>query len=75
MMIYILLQANTGQPAPTEKYPVFEEFVSYVLDEWKAQRPLDMHWTPYTGFCTPCKFNFDVILKFETLDVSKLLWK
>lgn len=57
----------------TEKYPVFEEFVSYILDEVKAKRSLDMHWTPYTTFCTPCKFNFDVILKFETLDVSKML--
>lgn len=54
--------------APSEKYPLFEEFVSYVLDEVKAKRSLDMHWTPYTSFCTPCKFNFDVILKFETLD-------
>ncbi|XP_068620386.1 carbohydrate sulfotransferase 11 isoform X1 [Battus philenor] len=53
---------------PTERYPVFEEFVSYVLDEARAKRTLDMHWTPYTDFCTPCKFNFDVILKFETLD-------
>ncbi|KAJ8717876.1 hypothetical protein PYW07_005806 [Mythimna separata] len=50
------------------KYPVFEEFVSYVIDEANAKRSLDMHWTPYTTFCTPCKFNFDVILKFETLD-------
>ncbi|RVE48297.1 hypothetical protein evm_007048 [Chilo suppressalis] len=56
------------QKAPTETHPLFEEFVSYLLDEWKAKRALDMHWTPYTGFCTPCKFNFDVILKFETLD-------
>uniref|UniRef100_A0A2A4JZE3 Carbohydrate sulfotransferase n=1 Tax=Heliothis virescens TaxID=7102 RepID=A0A2A4JZE3_HELVI len=52
----------------TERYPVFEEFVWYVLDEARAKRSLDMHWTPYTTFCTPCKFNFDVILKFETLD-------
>ncbi|XP_013187507.1 carbohydrate sulfotransferase 11 isoform X1 [Amyelois transitella] len=56
------------EPAPKERYPVFEEFVAYVLDEWKAKRMLDMHWTPYSRFCTPCKFNFDVILKFETLD-------
>lgn len=53
---------------PTEMYPLFEEFVMYLVDEYKAKRTLDMHWTPYTGFCTPCKFNFDVILKFETLD-------
>ncbi|CAH2042376.1 unnamed protein product, partial [Iphiclides podalirius] len=57
-----------GKPTPTERYPVFEEFVAYVLDEARAKRTLDMHWTPYTNFCTPCKFNFDVILKFETLD-------
>ncbi|XP_026742596.1 carbohydrate sulfotransferase 11 isoform X1 [Trichoplusia ni] len=55
-------------PSLPEKYPIFQEFVSYVLDEAKAKRSLDMHWTPYTTFCTPCKFNFDVILKFETLD-------
>ncbi|KAG6452009.1 carbohydrate sulfotransferase 11 isoform X2 [Manduca sexta] len=56
------------KPAPTEKYPVFEEFVSYILDEVRAKRSLDMHWTPYTHFCTPCRINFDVILKFETLE-------
>ncbi|XP_050352845.1 carbohydrate sulfotransferase 11 isoform X2 [Nymphalis io] len=59
---------SSPKPVPTERYPVFEEFVSYVLDEAKVKRTLDMHWTPYTDFCTPCKFNFDVILKFETLD-------
>ncbi|CAK1584545.1 unnamed protein product [Parnassius mnemosyne] len=59
---------SKDKAAPTERYPVFEEFVAYVLDEAKAKRTLDMHWTPYTNFCTPCKFNFDVILKFETLD-------
>ncbi|KAL0869871.1 hypothetical protein ABMA27_006075 [Loxostege sticticalis] len=61
-------KSTNGQPPPSETYPLFEEFISYLLDEWKAKRTLDMHWTPYTGFCTPCKFNFDVILKFETLD-------
>ncbi|XP_072942378.1 carbohydrate sulfotransferase 11 isoform X2 [Epargyreus clarus] len=61
-------RSSNTQPTPTERYPVFEEFVSYVLDEAKAKRTLDMHWTPYTDFCTPCKVNFDVILKFETLD-------
>ncbi|XP_063385983.1 carbohydrate sulfotransferase 13 [Cydia fagiglandana] len=54
--------------APHSPHPMFEEFVSYVLDEARAKRTLDMHWTPYTDFCTPCKFDFDVVLKFETLD-------
>ncbi|KAJ0174152.1 hypothetical protein K1T71_010298 [Dendrolimus kikuchii] len=60
-------QQAKGQ-TPTQRYPMFEEFVAYVLGEAKVKRSLDMHWTPYTDFCTPCKFNFDVILKFETLD-------
>ncbi|XP_049877189.1 carbohydrate sulfotransferase 11 isoform X2 [Pectinophora gossypiella] len=60
--------AVPGKPLPKQTYPVFEEFVAYILDEKKAGRSLDMHWTPYTDFCTPCKFDFDVILKFETLD-------
>ncbi|KAI8420150.1 hypothetical protein MSG28_008721 [Choristoneura fumiferana] len=62
------LVQSTTQPVPTARYPMFEEFVSYVLDEARAKRTLDMHWTPYTDFCTPCKFEFDVVLKFETLD-------
>ncbi|XP_028169916.1 carbohydrate sulfotransferase 11 isoform X2 [Ostrinia nubilalis] len=67
-IIRVFRKPSNGHPTPTERYPVFEEFVAYVLDEWKSKRTLDMHWTPYTDFCTPCQFNFDVILKFETLD-------
>lgn len=67
-MIIKKYRKSQNKPVPTERYPVFEEFVSYVLDETRARRSLDMHWTPYTDFCTPCRFAFDVILKFETLD-------
>lgn len=51
-------------------YPTFPEFVSYLLDEIKAKKELDMHWTPITNFCTPCQVKFNVIVKFESLAVS-----
>ncbi|XP_031617869.1 carbohydrate sulfotransferase 11 [Contarinia nasturtii] len=51
------------------KWPLFSEFVSYLLDEMSKRSPkTDMHWVPITEFCTPCQIKFDVIAKFETLD-------
>ncbi|XP_015109685.1 carbohydrate sulfotransferase 11 isoform X3 [Diachasma alloeum] len=49
------------------RYPLFEEFVRWLLCEWRAGNELDMHWTPVLQFCTPCQVRFDVIAKFETL--------
>ncbi|XP_026462418.1 carbohydrate sulfotransferase 11-like [Ctenocephalides felis] len=49
------------------RWPTFSEFTNYLVDERKARRPLDMHWTPITEFCTPCQLRFDVIAKVETL--------
>lgn len=54
------------------RYPRFEEFVKWLLCEWRAGNELDMHWTPIVTFCTPCQVRFDVIAKFETLHVSYL---
>jgi len=53
------------------RYPLFEEFVRWLLCQWRAGNDLDMHWTPVVNFCTPCQVRFDVIAKFETLHVSK----
>ncbi|XP_063701867.1 carbohydrate sulfotransferase 11 isoform X2 [Culicoides brevitarsis] len=50
------------------RWPIFGEFAEYLIDEYKAGKMLDMHWTPITQFCTPCQVKFDVIAKFETLD-------
>jgi len=33
----------------------------------------DMHWAPITHFCTPCQVDFDIIMKFETLQVNILI--
>uniref|UniRef100_A0A8D8TB78 Carbohydrate sulfotransferase n=1 Tax=Cacopsylla melanoneura TaxID=428564 RepID=A0A8D8TB78_9HEMI len=51
----------------------FEEFVLYLLDTFRSEESppgLDMHWAPIVTFCTPCLVNFNVILKFETLQVT-----
>ncbi|KAI4478917.1 hypothetical protein M0802_014467 [Mischocyttarus mexicanus] len=55
----------SGKHGP--RYPFFEEFVRWLLCQWKAGNELDMHWTPIVNFCTPCQVRFDIIAKFETL--------
>ncbi|KAL7286136.1 hypothetical protein TKK_0019579 [Trichogramma kaykai] len=54
------------------RYPLFEEFVRWLLCEWKAGNELDMHWTPIVNFCTPCQVRFNVIVKFETLHEDQI---
>ncbi|XP_068984681.1 carbohydrate sulfotransferase 11 [Bombus flavifrons] len=56
---------TNGRHGP--RYPLFEEFVRWLLCQWRAGNELDMHWTPIVIFCTPCQVRFDVIAKFETL--------
>ena len=57
--------------------PTFKEFVSYIIDEYKAGKELDMHWTPAYSFCNPCQINLTHIIKFETFDrdTDKILEK
>ncbi|XP_054277247.1 carbohydrate sulfotransferase 11-like [Macrosteles quadrilineatus] len=50
------------------RWPTFPEFVSYLVHEHRKGHTLDMHWTPITEFCSPCQVEFDMILKFDTLD-------
>lgn len=52
------------------RWPRFSEFVNFLIDEWLGGKELDMHWTPITTFCTPCQVKFDIIAKFETINVS-----
>ncbi|XP_047348754.1 carbohydrate sulfotransferase 11-like isoform X1 [Vespa velutina] len=66
--IFLIILQNTktnGKHGP--RYPFFEEFVRWLLCQWKAGNELDMHWTPIVNFCTPCQVRFDIIAKFETL--------
>ena len=48
--------------------PVFWEFVQWVLYDHPDPATHDEHWSPVSVFCSPCHFNYDAIVKFESLD-------
>jgi len=57
-----------NKSTPTNpRWPTFSEFVQYLVDVQQKGDTFDMHWTPITQFCTPCQVDFDIIMKFETL--------
>lgn len=59
-----------GQRSPDQ--PIFWEFVQFFLDSatW------DEHWTPAYQYCSVCMVNYDIILKFESLESEEpRLWQ
>merc|ERR1712045_164091 len=54
--------------------PTFKESVDFVLDELKKMERgssnlvIDGHFMPYTRRCIPCAIDYDVIIKFESLE-------
>ncbi|KAF6217200.1 hypothetical protein GE061_001554 [Apolygus lucorum] len=54
------------------RWPTISEFVNYLMDSRKKGEALDMHWATMTEFCTPCQINFDIIIKFETLEEDQM---
>ena len=37
--------------------PTFSEFIEYVLDLYKKNGEIDMHWAPVVNFCSVCKVS------------------
>lgn len=72
MFLLIIFKDRKNRMRHSPRYPLFEEFVRWLLCEWRAGNELDMHWTPVLQFCTPCQVRFDIIVKFETLQVTLL---
>ncbi|GFG39349.1 hypothetical protein Cfor_08302 [Coptotermes formosanus] len=66
----VLKYRKTKQKKSTSRnprWPTFSEFVQYLVNVQQKGDAFDMHWTPITHFCTPCQVDFDIIMKFETL--------
>ena len=55
---------------------IFRESVDFVLDELRKMElgssdvMIDGHFMPYTRRCIPCAVEYDVIIKFETLEAD-----
>ena len=47
--------------------PTFAEFVDYLI-QTDLTLYADDHWIPFYLFCTPCLVDYDVIVKFETIE-------
>ena len=45
----------------------FEEFLRYVLDEYKNGNTMDNHWRRYVDRCDPCGIHYDFIGHIETM--------
>ena len=54
---------KAGRPSGAKVIATFPQFVQFLLDETAKGNKLDEHWTPMSGFCTPCLVPFDVFAK------------
>uniref|UniRef100_A0A182K9U1 Carbohydrate sulfotransferase n=1 Tax=Anopheles christyi TaxID=43041 RepID=A0A182K9U1_9DIPT len=54
--------------------PSFQDFARYVVDQFRNEKPSDLHWRPINDLCTPCLARYDSIIKMETFarDVEHL---
>ncbi|XP_050298930.1 carbohydrate sulfotransferase 11-like [Anthonomus grandis grandis] len=64
----IIKRYRKNKNAYRPRYPTYSEFVQWLVDSASRGKPLDMHWTPVTEFCTPCMFNIKFIAHTETLE-------
>ena len=48
--------------------PSFEHFLQYVLHNARDPIYMDVHWRPYSWLCQVCKWKYNFISKYETLD-------
>ncbi|CAK9301697.1 unnamed protein product [Gordionus sp. m RMFG-2023] len=50
----------------------FQEFVSYLSDSYDdyGQRGLNEHWKSAYAMCHPCAINYDVVGRYETLEID-----
>ena len=48
-------------------YPTFEDFINFILHSNQGNSQ-DVHWMQYWTACSPCIYDYDAIVKLESLD-------
>ncbi|XP_070548227.1 carbohydrate sulfotransferase 11-like [Ptychodera flava] len=48
----------------------FPEFIDYILHQYKSHSFPNIHWAPMHKLCHPCHINYDMVVKFETLQAD-----
>jgi len=61
-------QRENNSPLANRSEPTFVEFLKYLV----KTRVYDEHWRPFTAECAPCKMNYQIILKMESLEEEHL---
>ncbi|CAL4124009.1 unnamed protein product [Meganyctiphanes norvegica] len=73
--ITVFLNRHTDQGAEWI-HPTFTQFLTRVRDDmrqmWQTggECVINKHWRPYWVSCGPCQLDYNVIAKFETLDLD-----
>lgn len=73
----ITVYLNTSTSGGSSYYhPTFTQFLMRVRDDmrqmWKTggECAMNKHWRPYWVSCSPCQIDYDVLAKFETIDLD-----
>ncbi|XP_047500975.1 carbohydrate sulfotransferase 10-like [Penaeus chinensis] len=77
LQAHIVKEYRKPDSADDSRFPSFPEFVQFVIDstkrftsskEWKENVKC---WLPYWVRCSVCSFDYNVIMKLETMDEDK----
>merc|ERR1711997_862648 len=72
----VIIKKYRKDKSDRSSIPSFRESVDFVLDELKKMERgssnlvIDGHFMPYTRRCIPCAIDYDVIIKFESLEAD-----
>ncbi|XP_070000638.1 carbohydrate sulfotransferase 11 [Penaeus vannamei] len=74
LQAHIVAKYRSGRSADTPPTPTFPEFVQHVIDstvdlssaaEWRKNVKC---WTPYWVHCSVCHYDYNIIMKLETME-------
>merc|ERR1712183_377712 len=64
---YLRKSNYTTEDIHNNKFPTFEDYINFLVDEENIPYQNDLHWASYFSLCNPCSHKYDIIIKLETL--------